>query len=158
MSKARPWVVSNEKEIKGFFEEPFGNRWLSNFWPCDDGVWYEGLKYLNAESAYQAQKVEPQCRDVFTTMGAGTAKKAWLNYPKQYTRLQWESVKLDIMSAIIFEKFFRNLPLRRQLIETGQRYLEETNDWNDIFWGADPVIGGYNHLGKILMKVRAFWA
>ena len=60
------------------------------------------------------------------------------------------------MSSIVFEKFYRNKELRKKLLETGDRYLEETNWWGDDFWGVCNG-EGRNELGKILMKVRDFW-
>ena len=60
------------------------------------------------------------------------------------------------MSSIVFEKFYRNKELRKKLLETGDRYLEETNWWGDDFWGGCNG-EGRNELGKILMKVRDFW-
>jgi predicted NAD-dependent protein-ADP-ribosyltransferase YbiA (DUF1768 family) len=40
-----------------------------------------------------------------------------------------------------------------RLLETGNLYIEETNTWNDTYWG---VCGGKgrNKLGKILMVIR----
>ena len=51
-------------------------------------------------------------------------------------------------------KFYRNLDIREKLLATGDKYLEEKNFWNDVFWGVDYKKGGENKLGKILMKVR----
>ena len=36
------------------------------------------------------------------------------------------------------------------------RYIEETNNWSDIFWSVDYLSGnGENNLGKILMDIRS---
>ncbi len=61
------------------------------------------------------------------------------------------------MSSIVFDKFCRSFYLRNRLLETGDKYLEETNHWSDSYWGVDIKKGGKNNLGKILMKVRDFW-
>jgi predicted NAD-dependent protein-ADP-ribosyltransferase YbiA (DUF1768 family) len=59
------------------------------------------------------------------------------------------------MFSIILDKFTRDDILRRDLRLTENRYLEETNFWNDRFWGVDYKTGlGENNLGKILMEVR----
>ena len=59
------------------------------------------------------------------------------------------------MLAIVFDKFWRNPTLKQRLLATGQRYLEETNHWGDLYYGVDYRTGkGQNVLGQILMKVR----
>jgi predicted NAD-dependent protein-ADP-ribosyltransferase YbiA (DUF1768 family) len=51
------------------------------------------------------------------------------------------------------DKFSRNYQLGDLLIETGDKYLEETNHWKDKIWGVCDGVGK-NWLGKILMDVR----
>lgn len=132
--------------IKGFVEE---NRWLSNFYPCV--VVYEDKTYKNSEAAYQAAKtLNLEERIPFETMGAGTSKRKGQLVT---IRPDWDEVKLNVMYDIIKDKFCRNLELTVKLLETGDKYLEETNWWNDTFWGVCKGVGT-NHLGKILMKVR----
>lgn len=60
-----------------------------------------------------------------------------------------------MMLAIVFDKFWRNHDIRQKLIDTGDKYLEETNHWMDFYWGYSwQKQVGQNNLGKILMKVR----
>lgn len=54
---------------------------------------------------------------------------------------------------------FANEDLGYKLQETGDKWLEEGNDWHDNYWGVCHCIKcqdimGKNHLGKLLMKVR----
>jgi hypothetical protein len=51
------------------------------------------------------------------------------------------------------KKRFQNAALNTLLQETQNKYLEETNHWNDTFWGVCNGIGE-NRLGKILMEIR----
>ncbi len=51
-------------------------------------------------------------------------------------------------------KFTRHFDLREKLLATGDRKLVEGNTWGDTFWGVCRG-NGKNHLGKILMKIRA---
>ena len=51
------------------------------------------------------------------------------------------------------KKRFQNAALNTLLQETQNKYLEETNHWNDTFWGVCNGIGE-NMLGKILMEIR----
>jgi len=54
-------------------------------------------------------------------------------------------------------KFVRNAGPAALLLSTAPQEISEGNDWEDRFWGVDPVGSndGQNHLGKILMQVRA---
>lgn len=68
-------------------------------------------------------------------------------------RPDWESVKDGIMRDILLHKFQQNPDLKKKLLDTGEKYLEETNYWKDTYWGVCEGVG-YNHLGKLLMSVR----
>lgn len=145
------YVSHTDCEIRGFFGEKC--RFLSNFYKTS--VWFEGLLYPSSEAAYQAAKVDEDSRKEFLVCTAAESKKLWKKLPPMFTAEQWDLVKYDTMSEIVFEKFVRNLGLRKKLIETGNRYLEETNHWSDVYWGVDYKTGiGENQLGKLLMKVR----
>jgi N-glycosidase YbiA len=133
--------------IKGFFGE---NRFLSNFWFSK--VWYEGLEYPSVEHAYQAAKSlnQGERATIASLRKPGDAKRAGNGIK---LRPDWEQVKVDIMTYLVKEKFKTNSSLRKQLLATGDQYLEETNTWNDTFWGVCNG-KGQNWLGKILMSVR----
>lgn len=140
------------EEIKGFFGD---YRWLSNFHACP--VYYEGLIFQSVEHAYQAAKLATdEERLPFTNPDLTPGQAKQLGGKVKLAGDKWDSRRVDIMSAIVFDKFYRNTDLRKKLAETGQAYLEETNTWGDEFWG---VCGnkGENHLGNILTCVRRFW-
>jgi ribA/ribD-fused uncharacterized protein len=151
------YAVHNEQVIKGFFGD---YRWLSNFW--ETPVYFEGLIYDSSECAFQASKLAHiEDRKKFASMSGmkpAQSKKEW----KKYSLLdknteEWDLRKYDVMSIILFDKFYRNIELRMKLIETGDKFLEETNHWSDCWWGVDIKKGGLNNLGEILMKIRNFW-
>lgn len=147
------YVRHNEKEICGFCGE---NRFLSNFWQAY--VFYNGRKLPSTEHAFQFAKLRPSAQDEETyqlviKMSPAEVKR-WAR--KVELRPDWEKVKYDIMMAVVFDKFFRHIDLRNRLIETGERYLEETNTWRDCVWGVCSG-QGTNWLGKILMRVRDVW-
>ena len=146
------YAVHDENNIKGFFGK---YRWISNFEPCE--IWYEGMKYKSSEAAYQACKCLPEYRLEFENISAYQAKKEWKKWPKLYAPEKWNEIKFEIMAAIVFEKFFRNVDLRHKLLETGLKTLVELNHWRDTEFGVDINLGGQNKLGQILMKVREFW-
>lgn len=140
-------TIHDDNNIKGFFGD---YRFLSNFQPCP--VFYDSFVYQSSEGAYQASKtLNVDTRSLFETMSASEAKKQG---KKVILRPDWEIVKIPIMKNILTDKFTRNIGLGNLLVATGQKYLEETNWWNDTFWGVCKGIGE-NNLGKTLMKIRS---
>lgn len=125
---------------------------LSNFYEAP--VEYGGLRYLNNEAAFQAQKcLTEEEKLAFTELPPNKAKRLG----RQVTlRSDWEQVKVGIMEEIVRAKFTQNDDLRSRLLATGDAELVEGNNWNDTFWGVHLSTGkGENHLGQILMKVRS---
>lgn len=149
-------AVHNDKEIKGFFGD---YRWLSNFHPVK--ISYEGINYPSTENAYQASKFESlprtdllgsqifELKKVYALISPAAAKKHSKQIP---LRPDWDSVKLQVMEDITRLKYQDRI-LRQLLIDTGDKYLEETNWWSDKFWGVCRG-EGENNLGKIIMKIR----
>lgn len=135
------------KTIKEFQGE---YRFLSNFWFAK--VILDGKEYSSVEHAYQAAKTldEKEREEIRLLAKPGDAKR----YSKLITlRENWTSMSLSIMEDLVFQKFSKNLKLKKQLLDTGDAILEEGNKWHDTFWGICDG-KGENHLGKILMKVR----
>lgn len=151
--KERDYIVHDDKNIKGFFGD---YRFLSNFEACP--VWFDGLLYSSTEGAYQSAKtLDMEKRKEFTTLSPKEAMHAGRAIEQtSLFRRDWVSVKYDVMSSAIFDKFYRNMELRKKLLATGDKYLEETNHWKDVYWGVCDGKGESN-LGKVLMAVREFW-
>ena len=63
-----------------------------------------------------------------------------------------EDKRLTLINAVT-AKFTQNSELAKKLLETDNKYLEETNNWGDRFWGVVDGIGK-NMLGHVLMEVR----
>lgn len=135
------------------------HRFLSNFWLVEIEMpprWRLpmdfDLKYLSTEHAYQAAKTldEDDRRWVQLAASAGEAKKRG---GRVVLRSDWDAVKLDVMWDLIVEKF-SHPDLRERLLGTGDAELIEGNHWGDTFWGVCRGEGA-NHLGRILMDVRA---
>lgn len=137
---------------KGRIEEFQGEyRFLSNFFPSPLEV--DGIRYGNAEAAFQAQKVlsEEEKRE-FSDLPPNVAKRKGRRVS---LRPDWEEVKTEMMEKIVRAKFEENPELTRRLLETGDAELIEGNSWNDRCWGVDLRTGkGENRLGLILMKIR----
>ena len=137
-------------EIKGFTGK---YRYLSNYYLCE--FYYHGACWPSSEHAYQAAKfTNPETRyKIYMVKTPNAAKK--LGGTIKPIREDWEHIKIRIMYEIVLEKFKQNKKLKELLLDTGDAYLEETNTWNDLFWGKDPFGHGENHLGQCLMKVRS---
>lgn len=147
--KAPDITIHNEREIRGFFDE---YRWLSNFFPCRVESVATGLVYPSAENAYQAAKCPISERLPFTKVSAAASKKMG-KAGKRFSSDEWNDKKEMIMRTIVLTKFLQNPELGQKLIDTGDRYLEETNWWGDVYWGVCRGTGE-NTLGRILMDVR----
>lgn len=139
--------MADRKIINSFRDEYF---FLSNMYPCS--VTFEGQTYPSSESAFQAAKcLDENDRRAFTNLNGYAAKKKGRRVS---LRPDWESVKLDIMFAILQNKFEKPA-LQKMLLATGNAKLVEGNTWNDTFWGVDIASGsGLNNLGVLLMRVR----
>jgi ribA/ribD-fused uncharacterized protein len=150
----------NDQEIRGFFGE---YRWLSNFHMCD--VYYKGALYPSSEHAYMSAKSNRIAdKKIFQKISgsggehigpsAAQARKMGQNIT---LREDWEQVKSSVMLECLISKFTNNEDLKNKLLETENKYLEETNWWMDRFYGVDYKTGqGQNMLGRCLMKVRRF--
>lgn len=132
--------------IRGFFG---AYRFLSNFHQAP--LVLDGVTYASSEHAYMAQKTtDPELRRAIAN--AETPSKAKALGRAVPLRSDWDSYRLVAMLAVLTAKF-SDPELGRLLLLTGDRYLEETNDWGDRYWGVDGH--GSNFLGQLLMLVRS---
>lgn len=139
--------------IYGFFQE---YRFLSNFehsYLRLEGSYADGICYPTAEHAYMALKsedlaVRQAIADLATPREARDAGQLITLRPN------WDAVKPLAMLATLRAKFRQNPVLAEELLRTNNRYLEETNNWGDVYWGVCEG-EGLNMLGKTLMQVRA---
>lgn len=157
--KERDYIIQDSNNVKGFFGGV--GRFLSNFEVTP--IYFDGLLYNATENAYMAGKtLDMEERKKFQQVEPKEARKMGKALEKTHLfRPDWYEVRYDVMATVVFDKFYRNLELRKKLIETGVKYLEESNHWKDSFWGKyyetkDNGVGE-NNLGKILMATREFW-
>lgn len=140
------------------FQGPY--RFLSNFWPAevylcdilDDGESHLSV-YPTVEHAYQAAKTKDRNlrKSIQRCKSPADAKRLARTFA---LRSDWHLVKVAIMSDLVLQKFGLHDDLREMLLATGDEELQEGNTWGDTFWGVCRG-KGENHLGKILMNVRA---
>jgi N-glycosidase YbiA len=72
---------------------------------------------------------------------------------KRPLRLDWETVKDDIMRKAVLAKFKTHRDIRDILLSTANQEIVE-NAPNDYYWGCGADGSGKNMLGKILMEIR----
>ena len=137
-------------------------HFLSNFYPCEIQWGDEGFVYPSSEHLYVAFKCgyfEPNyAAEIYITelikLSAGGAKK--LGSRKTINKEEWDNIKVDVMYKILKTKFTQNPKLKKKLLKTGDKHIQEGNWWGDTFWGVDLKTGkGENVLGKLLMIVRS---
>jgi len=138
--------MGNSLKIAGFFGE---YRFLSNFWPAS--ITILGIPYLNVEAAYQASKsYDMTVRKSFSHLSPKEAKAKGriIKFGGDWSDVS----KVTSMELCLRAKF--NIPeLKARLISTNGFELEETNTWNDQFWGVCRG-KGRNLMGKLLMGLR----
>jgi ribA/ribD-fused uncharacterized protein len=149
-----PYAFEDEKQICGFFGP---NRFLSNFYLTP--VEFMGVQYPSVENAYQAAKTLDHKQRLLVLNYTPAKAKKFGN--AVLLRKDWEKIKRAIMFHLVMQKFSKG-PMREKLMATGDKHLEESNDWNDAYWGVLykeinnqwTSMGGTNHLGTLLMRVR----
>lgn len=126
------------------------HRFLSNFYPVN--VKYEGKTYRSVEHAYQAAKTEDEGarKKIREAQTAGEAKRLGRRVKMSD---DFEYHKVSVMKELLLQKF-KYPELKAKLLATGNSGLIEGNTWGDTFWGVCAGVGE-NHLGKLLMEVRA---
>lgn len=142
-------TIETENAIKGFFGvyRPFSNFDTTPFE-------IDGITFKSGEHAFQAHKATDTDTTWFEAIrGAETPSEAKRLGRQGTLRPDWEQVKLSVMKKVLLNKFGQNAVLKELLLSTGDKYLEETNDWRDTFWGVCNGTGR-NMLGRLLMEVR----
>ena len=127
-------------------------RWLSNFYPCEINV--NGQRFRTVEHAYQSYKSDdPNWKKFcFETKSPGKVKIESHNL--EYDKNLWVKKSLKIMEECLTQKYNQE-PFRSLLLDTGEEYLQEGNDWDDTFWGVDIKTRiGKNNLGRLIMLIR----
>jgi ribA/ribD-fused uncharacterized protein len=145
-----------------FFVKDYG--FLSNFYDNKphSRIQFQRLIFPTVEHAYQSAKQEllfpGDLEYRIKVRNCHTPGKAKRMGSTAILRTDWETVKVDIMYSLVFQKF-QDKYLRYLLRETRPVDLEEGNYWHDNFWGMChcPKCNrfGENNLGKILMNVRS---
>lgn len=109
--------------------------------------------YATVEHAFQAAKTDQPAERarIRAARSPGMAKRLGRAVT---LRPDWEDIRLTVMETLVREKFTRHPQLAAFLLRTDGIELVELNTWSDRFWGRANG-RGENHLGQILMRIRA---
>ena len=142
-----------------FYEHDF--YVLSNF--SAFRLQWKGVNFDTSEHAYHWEKFSGVDDDAafaaLDTQGAimyaPSAHEAFkiAERRRHLRRINWDSMKVDVMRNILRAKAAQHEYVRRKLLATGDRDLVE-DSWRDDFWGWGPNRDGQNMLGKLWMEIR----
>lgn len=128
---------------------------FSNFSPHP--IYCQGEHWATVEHFYQAHKfistpdevIIPKIRQAPTPKEAAAIGRD----PQYSLRHDWDHVKQMVMWEGVLTKFKTHPDIAKILLDTGTAELIEDSPI-DYYWGCGANRTGYNHLGKILMRVR----
>jgi N-glycosidase YbiA len=135
-------------------DQPYG--YFSNFSPHPIDL--DGVMWPTVEHYYQAQKfvgsnfeqLIPTIRSAATPEMAAAIGRDSGHWPS----FDWPQRKLAVMYKAVLQKFASHQDLLALLQATGNAEIVEDSP-SDCFWGCGLDRLGDNHLGKILMRIRA---
>ncbi len=135
-------------------DRPYG--YFSNFSP--HAIELGNQQWPTVEHYYQAQKfwgseleyLIPKIRSATTPELAAAIGRE----PSHVPSTDWPQRKLAVMEKALRQKFTAHLELCELLLNTGTAIIIEDSPV-DYFWGCGLDRSGSNHLGRILMQIRA---
>lgn len=119
---------------------------------------WDGHSWPTVEHAFQAAKT-PTTSDYDRIRKAEKPGSAKYIGRSIILRDDWEQVKIEIMTELVWYKFYQNLELLAMLLDTDSAILIEGNWHHDNYWGdcfCKNCVGivGKNMLGSILTCIR----
>lgn len=133
--------------------DPYGC--FSNFSPHP--IHCAGQDWATVEHFYQAHKfvTTPDAALIQQIRHAPTpeAAAALGRNPRYALRHDWDLCKQQVMWQGVLTKFQTHADIAQILLDTGDAEIIEDSPV-DYYWGCGADGTGYNHLGKLLMRVR----
>lgn len=130
---------------------------FTNFYASPVNI--NGKMWPTTEHYFQAQKYPTNPALQEQIRHAATPRQAFeITRNPAHDRFKdpnWDTNKYHVMLTAIRAKFNQHGNLRTLLLNTGNSVLVENAGANDAVWGAGRTYRGCNHLGQILMQVRA---
>ena len=122
---------------------------LSNFY--NHPLVLDGVKYNNAEAAFQAQSAADEGSKRKFARLSGIKAKA---YGRRIVhRDDWDEHTQDSIMRDVLAAKFKDKELAEKLCNTGDEKLINANQFRDDYWGV-TMRGGHNKLGLMLMELR----
>ena len=136
-----------------FYSNSETNKEFSNFYPAKFTI--DGKTYQTAEHYFQAMKFpnNPAFQDQIIAAKTPAAAKKLGATKIIPIRADWDEIREDVMAKGLRAKFTQNKELKKLLLETGTKKLEEASP-ADAFWGTGKNGKGKNRLGVLLMNLR----
>ncbi len=117
----------------------------ATFWPTVEH-YYQSRKFVGTEFEYLIPKIQ----------AAATPEEAAAigRHSQHFPHFQWCDHRYEVMYGAVRQKFLAYADLQLVLLDTGDRAIVEDSPV-DYFWGCGADRSGANHLGQILMRIRA---
>lgn len=152
-----------DNSIEYYSKSKKERKWLSTFYKAIPFE-FNDLIFPTVEHAYQSQKLDnsnPKYTDYAEqfTEDISPEEAKILGSAKTFVenglelKADWDEIKLQLMEDISRAYYMTNPKMKKKLIETGDKVLLHKGPKIDSFWGIKKD-GGFNHHGKILMKLR----
>jgi N-glycosidase YbiA len=114
-------------------------------WPTVEH-YYQAQKFIGTEFAHLVELI----RWAPTPEAAAALGRSQQYHP----RADWPEDKFRVMYIAVRAKFYGHPEPMAQLLATGQETIVEDSPV-DYIWGCGADRSGQNHLGRILMRIRA---
>lgn len=153
LGAAAPGVVATDANLIRFTSTSPTFKEFSTVWPSK--ITINEKTYPTVEHYYQAMKftVNPDYQDQIRAAKTGAAARKLGSTQVMPTRADWDDVKEDIMRDGLRAKFTQNAGLKKLLLSTGNKKLEDGSP-TDSYWGIGKSGKGKNRLGMLLMELR----
>ena len=149
--------AASEKTV--YFKGP--DHPLSNLYPCE--LWIDGYEFHSSEGAYQFFKAMTMAENSTSKWDKGDywnkakkiqeTKNPWnaMDMGQFNTDDKWKHIKIDVMRAILLEKYTQCKKYQEYLDKSGKSRLIENTTHH--FWGGKQE-NGLNMLGLLHQWIR----
>jgi DNA-directed RNA polymerase II subunit RPB2 len=121
------------------------------------GLELDGKEWPTVEHAYQASKYpdRPDIQERIRLAKTGGSAKTIGRTEEAHARPDWESQRLEILEGLLRRKFSDAYPKLKAKLRNTKDAILRFDAPQDNFFGIGRKKKGLNHLGEILMKLRA---
>ena len=155
--------VVKDNSIEYYSKSKKERKWLSTFFKANP-FQFNDFTFSTVEHAYHSQKMDnsdPKYKDyaqqftedITPEEAKALGSKKTFDENELELRPDWDEVRLQLMEDISRAYYMANSKMKKKLIDTGDKVLLHKGPRIDSFWGIKKD-GGFNHHGKILMKLR----